>query len=40
MKISDELRRYCKGLYKGAPNYRALMAIAERIRRLAKEEAQ
>lgn len=30
-EISDELRRYCKGLYKGAPNYMTLTAIADRI---------
>lgn len=30
-KASDELREYCKGLYKGAPNYMTLMAIADRI---------
>lgn len=29
--ISDELREYCKGLYKGAPNYMTLTAIAKRI---------
>lgn len=31
MKVSDELREYCKGLYKGGPNYMTLMAIADRI---------
>lgn len=30
-EISDELREYCKGLYKGGPNYMTLMAIADRI---------
>lgn len=30
-KISNELREYCKDLYKGAPNYMTLMAIADRI---------
>lgn len=32
-KASDELREYCKGLYKGEPNYMTLMAIADRIDR-------
>ena len=30
-KISDELRQYCKDLYKGGPNYMTLTAIADRI---------
>ena len=30
-EIGDELRQYCDGLYKGAPNYMTLMALADRI---------